>query len=47
LAFTKNGASMSSSFTLATVIPEPATMVTMGIGLCVSALVLRRKLARS
>jgi len=46
LGFTQNGSSISASFTLA-MIPEPATMVTMGIGLCVSALALRRKLAMS
>jgi hypothetical protein len=46
LAFTQNGSSISSSFTLAT-IPEPATILTMGIGLCRTALVLRRKLAKS
>jgi len=44
LAYTQSGSSISASFTLA-MIPEPATILTMGIGLCVSALVLRRKLA--
>jgi hypothetical protein len=46
LAYTQSGSSISASFTLA-MIPEPATLVTMGIGLCGTALVLRRKLAKS
>jgi hypothetical protein len=45
LAFTQNGTSISASFALlSTPIPEPVTMVIMGIGLCGAALLLRRKL---
>ena len=45
ISFTKNGASISASWTLATstAIPEPGTLVTMGIGLCGTAVMLRRK----
>ena len=44
LAFTRNGTSISASFTLVTTpVPEPGTLVTMGIGLCGTALMLRRK----
>jgi hypothetical protein len=50
LAFTQNGASISASFTLNAApippIPEPATILTIGIGLCGTALVLRRKVRR-
>ena len=46
ISFTQNGTSISASWTLATstAIPEPGTLVTMGIGLCGTAVILRRKL---
>lgn len=47
ISFTENGASISASWTLATstAIPEPGTVVTMAIGLCGTAVKLRRKWA--
>lgn len=46
ISFTQNGASISASWTLATstAVPEPGTLVTMGIGLCGAAVIVRRKL---
>ena len=47
LAFTQNRTSIPASFALVTTgvpIPEPLTMVIMGMGLCGAALLLRRKL---
>ena len=43
LAFTQAGSTISASFTVSAV-PEPASMVTMGIGLCGVVLRLRRRL---